>query len=62
MNRKPWQTCIKHPRYRALRPPRSNCEACWYLWAVDVWYACIDAHVFENVAGLKVVLRRPSES
>ncbi len=24
--------CKTHPRYGALRKPRSACEACWELW------------------------------
>jgi hypothetical protein len=24
--------CIGHPRYGVKRPPRGNCEACWFLY------------------------------
>ncbi len=24
--------CTRHPRYGAVRKPRTTCEACWWVW------------------------------
>ena len=24
--------CAKHPKYKAIRQPRSTCRACWIIW------------------------------
>jgi hypothetical protein len=26
--------CTDHPRYKIRRPPRGNCEACWFLYFI----------------------------
>jgi len=25
-------TCKKHPKYKGIRKPRANCEACWRIY------------------------------
>lgn len=28
-------TCVKHPKYRALRRPRVDCAVCWLLYCLE---------------------------
>lgn len=28
--------CAEHPKYKAERRPRSNCEGCWQKWFVAI--------------------------
>lgn len=30
--------CTKHPGYKALRQPRSDCDRCWLRWLRKVCY------------------------
>jgi hypothetical protein len=45
--------CSKHPRYQVKRRPRCACEACWYLWARERWFAGVARFVTDRVKGLK---------
>lgn len=47
--------CAKHYKYRALRKPRVACEACWYLWAREHWFASIERSEVDQIKGLEPI-------
>lgn len=44
--------CRKHPKYQGKRRPRCACEACWYMWAQRMWFACIESSVTDAIKDL----------